>query len=183
MNDLMSPLMRAALKALDEKHYVGEPVGQIDIPVEPTYDNGWWYETVDAVPPEAKERVEVLRRAGIPIKSVILVHEAPKLLPPPPVDEMISIPDIEKRFSPPPFIEKGYSVPNVEGGSAVPSILPEIGHIAWGATKFTLKAIGYVMMGVMFLTLAAITVDPQCWVVLSDNSVICVARWDVSSAS
>lgn len=42
----------------------------------------WVYETVD-VPQVGKDRIDVLRAAGVRIKGFVVAHEAPRLLPAP----------------------------------------------------------------------------------------------------
>ena len=75
-----------ATKAIAEgrKHHMRFRVrGQGDVPPEPFYKDEWWYEILKSdsiIPAEVGERVEVLKKAGIPIKGFVIAHEAPKIL-------------------------------------------------------------------------------------------------------
>lgn len=54
---------------------------------QPVYRDGWWFipkeQDKTIIPLNAIERVEELRKAGVPIARVIVAHEAPKVLPSP----------------------------------------------------------------------------------------------------
>jgi hypothetical protein len=58
-------------------------VGQGDVPLEPFYLDEWWYSRVSAestIPAEGVRRIEALVQGGVPIKSLMIRHEAPRLL-------------------------------------------------------------------------------------------------------
>src|SRR5687768_2058042 len=58
-------------------------VGQGDVPLEPFYENEWWYEPMRAestIPAEGLRRIEVLKKAGVGMKGLVIAHEAPPLL-------------------------------------------------------------------------------------------------------
>ena len=70
-------------------------VGYGDLPEE-GYRDEWWTEilkTESTIPPEGLPAINVLKKAGIPIKGMYLMHEAPKLLPAP-TPEKKELPDI-----------------------------------------------------------------------------------------
>lgn len=56
-----------------------------EYPLAPRYRDGWWFVPSDpaSLPGFARQRVEAIRNAGIPIQGVVVAHEAPRLLPAP----------------------------------------------------------------------------------------------------
>ena len=62
-------------------------VGQGDVPLEPFYGDEWWFEPVtpeSTIPPEGLRRLDALIKGGVPIKGLVIAHEAPRLLSAPP---------------------------------------------------------------------------------------------------
>lgn len=47
---------------------------------EVSYKKGWRTETPPEIPTSALERIQAIKAAGIPIQSLIIAHEAPRLL-------------------------------------------------------------------------------------------------------
>jgi hypothetical protein len=70
---------------LGERHHLTFRVVGAGVVDEPYYESEMVYEPCDLnnysmIPEEALRRVEILKRAGIPIKDYIIRHEAPRLL-------------------------------------------------------------------------------------------------------
>jgi len=58
-------------------------VGQGDVPLDPFYLDEWWYSRVteeSTIPAEGLRRIEALVKGGVPIKCLMIRHEAPRLL-------------------------------------------------------------------------------------------------------
>jgi hypothetical protein len=67
-------------------------VGQGDVPLEPFYLDEWWYSLVTAestIPAEGVRRIETLVKAGIPMKGLVIRHEAPRLLTAPKEEKQV----------------------------------------------------------------------------------------------
>ncbi len=131
---------------------------KLDIPVEPVYEAGWWYETLQEAPREAAASVADLEKAGIPIKAIVIAREAPPLLPVPMPDRQI------------------------------PTIFPKAGKIALTAGKVLVAGAGAAVavasvtvaiagLAIPFMLAAALAIDPRCLCVLQDGTVVEVCTW------
>ena len=64
-------------------------LGKGDVPLVSYYQDEWWFEPVtpeSTIPPEGLRRIQVLTRAKVPIKGLVIAHEAPRLLPAPQIE-------------------------------------------------------------------------------------------------
>lgn len=70
----------------EREHYKFQVLGNIGTGMIecPFYYNQWWYIPIEQdksiIPDTAFDRVDKIRQAGIPIKGLIVAHEAPRLL-------------------------------------------------------------------------------------------------------
>ena len=72
-----------ALSIARENGMTMRVIGQGDVPLEPFYMDEWWYSLVSAestIPAEGLRRIEALVKGGVPIESLMIRHEAPRLL-------------------------------------------------------------------------------------------------------
>jgi hypothetical protein len=73
-------------------------VGLGDVPEQPVFRNGWWYEPLTAestLPAAAVKRAQTFLNAGIRPKGFVIAHETSNLLPAP-----TSAPQVKTRLSP-----------------------------------------------------------------------------------
>ena len=121
---------------------------------EAVYNDGWWYEPADqykgVIPQEALARVELIQRS-IPIKGLIVAHEAPPLLPTPKVDR-----DVKRQKA------------EVEAG-LIAIIGVVIGAIA---------AVVGMIVAFPILIVTAILIDPALIVVCEDGTWVEICAWD-----
>lgn len=127
-------------------------VGQGDVPLEPFYLDEWWYSLVteeSTIPSEGVRRIEALVKGGVPIQSLMIRHEAPRLLTAP-KDENVAEkkePEADVHFDPVPLLE---------------TIVGVLGAI--------LAVFG-------FIFIMAIRLDPAVIAVLPDGTWIEVVTW------
>jgi len=121
----------------------------------PEYREGWWYLPVkgdeEIIPAKAKERIEALKRADIPIEGLVLGHEAPKLL---------SAPTKEIDFKP---IQVPWETVSKAGEIAVKIVGTAIVMMAYVAGAI--------------LTMGFLLLDPALYVVLPDGTWVEVLSW------
>lgn len=127
---------------------------------EPVYREQWWFvpiaEDKSVIPQEALYRVELLQKAGIPMKDLIVAHQAPLALMAPKRAQEI---DHHKR----------------EVASGIAQVL-----------MYLVIGVGLVIGGLPLLVLSAVFVDPALIVVLStddpetDGMWLEVCAWDES---
>jgi hypothetical protein len=150
MNKLLTPLQRQAILAGRSAHYRFRPVETVARP-------GWVGETVSVAPPEAIRPLAALKTANIPVKTIYVLHEAPKLLTAP-VEEKPKV--------------------KTQSDFKTGSIVPDSNSLAEG-----LQAVAQVFVAIItmlgYLFVAVISVDPACVVELSDGSLVEVTSWYV----
>lgn len=89
-NVIYSPYAAKAIAEGRKRHMRFRVRGQGEIPLDPFYEDEWWYEILKSetiIPLNVKGRVDVLKEAGIPIKGLVIAHEAPRLLKAPQVEK------------------------------------------------------------------------------------------------
>jgi len=127
-------------------------VGQGDVPLEPFYLDEWWYSLLTAestIPDEGMRRIEALVKGGVPIQTLMIRHEAPRLL---------TSPNEEK------------PAPKAKPDTHVTfDALPLLGVIA-GVLGAVLAVFGY-------LFIMSIQLDPAIIAVLPDGTWLEVATW------
>lgn len=155
MNKQMMIYSPYAVKAIAEARKQGmrfRAVNQREVPSEPFYEDGWWYEILESeytIPSQVRERLKVLQKSGVPIKELIIAHEAPKLLTAPVAEKEPEKPSTRK-------------------------------DVAFDATPFVAAIVGVLgailtVVGVIFIT--AIRIDPAVIAVLPDGTWLEVATW------
>jgi len=149
MNNVISPDARKALDVGRKNHYRFRVVGQGDAPTQPTYKSGWWLQTVAEAPRMAQDRLLALNRANIPIKHIVIAHEAPKLL---------ANPEPKKDFK-------------------ITPILSGIGKVLGVLTLASAAAAATAIVAPILLLLSVVLVDPALIVILEDGTWIEVATW------
>jgi len=127
-------------------------IDQREVPPEPFYEDEWWYEILDSeytISSQVRERLKVIRESGVPIKELIIAHEAPRLLTAPikEKEQKESVADTNHDFDATPIVQ------------AIVSVL--------GAF---LAVVGSIFV-------AAIRIDPALIAVLPDNTWLEVATW------
>jgi hypothetical protein len=124
---------------------------------EPVYHDEWWYVPIEqdtsVIPQEALRRVELLQNAGVPIKGMIVAHEAPLTLMAPKKDRQT---------------QRDYTV--VKAGL--------IGLL--GAVVAMVVAALSVVVAIPLLVVTAVLIDPALIVVVEDGSWVEVCAWDES---
>ena len=152
MNKQMIVYSQYASKAIAagrKRHMRFRAVNQGEVPSEPFYEDGWWYEILESestIPPQGRERIEILKKAGIPIKGMVVAHEAPKLL------------------SAPQEAEKEQPSRNVSR-----DLLPVI--------RGVVEVLGIILAVIGVVFLAALRVDPALIVVLDDGTWLEIMTW------
>lgn len=129
-------------------------VGEIE---EPVYTGHWWLIPTDdsSVPSIARKRIDAIKSAGIPVKEILVAHEAPKeLCAPQPQPAIKNIPATKETDK------------NMQ--QHINTALEVMGAILWGVLKAT---------GVLILLGLSAIVDPAVIVVLEDGTQIEVVRW------
>jgi len=79
MNTIISPEAKRAIDLAYKEHWRFRVIGQGELPKEPSYKDQWWFQPITE-PEKGKDRIAALRRAGVPIKGLVIAHEAPRLL-------------------------------------------------------------------------------------------------------
>jgi hypothetical protein len=149
-NIIYSPFATMAVAAGDQHHMGFKVVGCGEVPHESFYQDEWWYQPVESestIPSSGLKRLDVLRKAGIKIKGVVIAHEAPRLL---------NAPKPEPKNTNHPSTDRGadFDLQRVLG-----TVLS-----------------GLLMVFGIFL-LVAIRVDPALIVVLEDDTWLEVMTW------
>jgi hypothetical protein len=127
-------------------------VDQRAVPPEPFYEDGWWYEFLKpeyTIPSQVRERIKVIERSGIPIKELIIAHEAPKLL----------------------------TAPIAEKKPEKTSTDKDVSFDATPLVEAIVKVLGAFLMVVGVIFVAAIRIDPAVIAVLPDQTWLEVAKW------
>ena len=127
-------------------------IGQGDVPLEPFYQDEWWYSLLTAestIPAEGVRRIETLVKGGVPIKCLMIRHEAPRLLTSPKEQKQV------KRERADTYISFG--------------ALSLLGAIV--------GALGAVLAVFGFLFITAIQLDPALIAVLPDGTFLEVVTW------
>ncbi len=85
MNTLISKDAKEAIDLAYRKHWRFEVRGVGEVPEEPLFKDGWWYEPASesTIPEGAQKVLKELKKAGISWKGVIEAREVPKALPTP----------------------------------------------------------------------------------------------------
>lgn len=130
-------------------HWRFRVVGFGEAPEKPVYQSGWWLETIPEAPRMAQDRLLALKRANIPVKHIVIAHEAPKLL---------ANPEPKKDFK-------------------ITPILSEIGKVLGVLTLASAAAAASAIVAPLFLLLSVVLVDPALIVILEDGTWIEVATW------
>lgn len=132
-------------------------VGQGDVPLEPFYKDEWWFEPVTSestIPPEGLRRLDALLKGGVPIKGLVIAHEAPRLLTAP-----LKAPETD-----------------LEGRRKAKT--GEASQIDW---RTVLGVLGAVLTSIFlvfgFIFMIAIRLDPALIAVLPDGSYLEVMTW------
>lgn len=134
-----------------QNHMMFRVVGSGEVPHEPYYKDQWWFELVESeaiLPSEGVNRLDLLRRAGINIKSVVIAHEAPKIL-----------------SAPKPAVKE----PQKPDTDILNSFLPILGTVV--------AAVGAILGLFVMLFVRAILIDPALIVVLEDGTWLEVMTW------
>lgn len=152
MNILLSPDARKVLDVGTRNHWGFRVIGTGEPPAEPVRIGKWVVHMLDGKPEHGQDRIEEIRRAGVPIKAVVIAHERPLLLSAQNDEYMAG-----KSISP----------------SAPGRTLQEDADL-FGAVLGTAAAGTVLFLGLMASALAC---DPALFVVLSDNSWILVSTW------
>jgi len=154
MNKQMIIYSPYATKAIAEGRKKGMrfcAVNQREVPREPFYEDGYWHEILDSeytIRSDLQERVKVIRKV-VPIKELIIAHEAPKLLTAP----------IEEKGP-----EKTSTYTDVSFDST-PILLAIVG------------VLGAILSLVGMAFISAIQIDPALIAVLPDGTWLKVATW------
>lgn len=149
-NIIYSPFAVKAVAEGRKRHMRFHVRGQGDVPLEPFYKDEWWYEILKSdsiIPAGTKERIEVLKKAGIPITALVIAHEAPRLLVAPKEESMPVRVDDDTSFD----------------LSSVVEAVSELLRVA-------LAVFG-------FLLVSAISLDPALIAILPDGTWLEVATW------
>jgi hypothetical protein len=143
------------LKKLAFDNHMGiRPVFDIGVIDTPIYVNEWWYipvelDDLNSTPDFVQDRMELILKSNIPVKQLVIRHEAPKLLAAPQVEvKPIEIP--------------WEQIKQVAGVTA-----KVLAVMAAGIAVAPL-----VLMGGLLMML-----DPALCIVLEDGTVMEVARW------
>ncbi len=148
---IYSPYATKAIAAGRKQGMRFQVVNQGEVPPEPFYEDGWWYEISKleyTTRSDLEERLDVIRKVA-PIKELIIAHEAPKVLTAP----------IE---------EKG------------PEKTSTYTDVSFDSTPILLAIVGVLgailsLVGMAFIS--AIQIDPALIAVLSDGTWLKVATW------
>jgi hypothetical protein len=127
-------------------------VGQGDVPLEPFYLDEWWYSQVSSestIPAEGVRRIKALVQGGVPIKSLMIRHEAPRLLAAPKAQKQV--------------------VKEKQATDVSSSVFPLLGVIV-GVLGAILAVFGYVFI-------MTIQLDPAIVAVLPDGTWLEVVTW------
>ena len=150
-NIIYSPYATKAIAAGRKQGMRFQVVNQGEVPPEPFYEDGWWHEILKSeytIRSDLQERLEVIRKV-VPIKELIIAHEAPKLLTAP-IEEKESkdtVTDTNIAFDATPLIET------------------------------IVKVLGAFLAVVGIIFIAAIRIDPALIAVLPDQTFLEVATW------
>jgi hypothetical protein len=79
MNTIISSEAKRAIDLAYKEHWRFRVVGHGELPKEPSYKDQWWF-IPTADPEHGKDRIDVLRRAGVRFKGIVVAHEAPRML-------------------------------------------------------------------------------------------------------
>ena len=151
MNTIISPEAKRAIDLAYKEHWRFRVIGQGEIPQEPSYKDQWWFQPITE-PEKGRDRIAALRRAGVPIKGLVIAHEAPRLLSAP------KEPDFKTSSSIPASNKTTSDLVNTAAG-----------ELAGGL------AVGLVL--VLSLVFEAILIDPALIVVLEDGTWLEVLTW------
>ncbi len=84
MDAMITPVAQRAIQVLRKRHFRPIVVGRGEPPSAPTFipglRSGVWLETIARAPVEARDSLLALQTAGITVKAIVMVHEAPRLL-------------------------------------------------------------------------------------------------------
>jgi hypothetical protein len=138
---IISQQARQAILVGRQHHWRFKVVGQGEPPSQPVYKDEWWFETVHTIPEKGKDRLEALQRARVPFKSMIIAHEAPKLLTAPK--------EMPKKQ---------------ESKSSTTPILPAVEAIAVGIVTILLLVFGLMFRAVLLDPALIVVLEDGTWV-------------------
>jgi hypothetical protein len=127
-------------------------VGQGDVPLEPFYLDEWWYSLVSAestIPAEGVRRIEALVKGGVPIESLMIRHEAPRLL----------------------------TAPNEEKRAAKVKSATDVSFDPLPLLQVILGVLGAIVAVFGYIFITAIHLDPALVAVLPDGTWLEVVTW------
>jgi hypothetical protein len=157
MNKQMIVYSQYANKAITAGRKQGmrfQVVNQRGVPDEPFYEDGWWYEILKSdsqyiTHSDLQERLKVIRASGVPIKELIIAHEAPKLL----------------------------TAPIAENKPEKTSTDTDVSFDATPVVEAIVGVLGAILIVVGVIFVAAIRIDPALIAVLPDGTFLQVATW------
>ena len=154
MNKQMLIYSPYATKAIAEGRTHGmrfRAVNRREVPPEPFYEDGFWHETLKSeytIRSDLQERLDIISKV-VPIKELVIAHEAPKLLTAP----------IEEKAP------QNSKTDTYQDFDATPIVAAIVGVL--GACL--------AIVGIIFI--AAIRIDPVLIAVLPDGTWLEVATW------
>ncbi len=88
---ILSKQAQAALQVGFKNHWRFRILGSGDVPASPVYKDSWWLTLAEEIPDDGERRISAIRRAGIPVKAIVMAHEAPKALTATPEPQKMSV--------------------------------------------------------------------------------------------
>lgn len=149
---LISIEARKAVMLGWQNHMMFRVIDGGEVPHEPYYKDQWWFETLKSeaiLPLEGEKRLELFRKAGIKIQSVVIAHEAPRIL-----------------SAPKPVVKEPQKSTTAD---TLNNLLPVLATIV--------AAVGAVLGLFAMLFVRAILIDPALIVVLEDGTWVEVMTW------